>query len=81
MNVRRIALLIAVIGFLALAIVGMASGVPPFTCALRALGGAAVLFVLAMVVGRFILSVLVDAVMSRGRPLRNERDQPREHRN
>jgi hypothetical protein len=45
------------------------------------LGGAAVLFVLAMVVGRFILSVLVDAVMSRGRPLRNERDQPREHRN
>lgn len=78
---RRIALLIAVIGFLALAIVGMASGVPPFTCALRALGGAAVLFVLAMGVGRLVLSVLVDAVMSRGRLLHNEKDQPREHGN
>ncbi len=78
---RRIALLVAIIGFLALAAVGMVSGVPPFTCAVRAVIGAVVLFALTMMGGRFVLSVLVDAFLRPGRPLHNEKDHSRERGN
>jgi hypothetical protein len=78
---RRIALLISVVGFLVLAGVGMVSGVPPFTCAWRALLGAGALFILAQVAGRYILSVLVDAWLRDGGTSNPVKDQSRGHGN
>jgi hypothetical protein len=60
---RPTAFKFAAVGFFALAIIGMAHGVSPFTCALRALAGAAVIFVLVLVVGRVMLNVIVDGML------------------
>ena len=68
---RRMSLTIAVAGFFVLAIVGWASGVDPFTCGVRALIGAAILYVLATLAGRIVLRIMVDTVVkgtSRQRP-------------
>ena len=62
--VRRISLSIAVAAFFIMAIVGCLSGVEPFTCALRALAGAVVLYVLAKMAGRIVLRMMADAIMS-----------------
>jgi len=50
-------------GFFALAIVGWFSDVPPLTCALRALAGAAAMYVVVRVAGRIVMNIMVDAVM------------------
>jgi predicted branched-subunit amino acid permease len=60
---RQTALKFAVAGFFALAIIGMCQGVSPLTCALRALAGAAVLFVLTLITVRVMLNVIVDSMM------------------
>ena len=62
-NVRRMSVPIAVAGFFVLAFVGWASGVPPFTCAIRALIGAAVLYVLVTVAGRLIVNIVVESII------------------
>jgi len=73
--VRRYAILIAVAGFFVLAAVGHLCGVPHFVCGLRALAGAAVLYVMAMVAGKAVLGIFVDAALrSRG-----TRESTREH--
>jgi hypothetical protein len=77
--VRRIAVIIATIGFFGLALVGMATGVPPFVCAARAVAGAVVLFVIVMVGGRLALTVIVDAFVSRVSQGQNARNEPDEH--
>jgi len=77
--VRRIAIIIATIGFFGLALVGMAMGVPPFVCAARAAAGAVVLFVIVMVGGRLALTVIVDAFVSRVSQGQNARNEPDEH--
>jgi hypothetical protein len=79
--VRRIAILIGVIGFLGLAGIGMASGVPSFTCAWRALLGAVVLFGLTLTAGRYILSMLVDVWIRDGGASSPVKDQSRGHGN
>ena len=60
---RRFAATTAILGFLGLAGVGLASGVPPFDCALRALAGAAGLYVLARIVGRIVLQIMIDVLV------------------
>ena len=54
---------IAILGCLGLAGVGLACGVPPVHCVLRALAGAAALYVVASIAGRMILNIMVDAVI------------------
>jgi hypothetical protein len=73
--------MIGAVGFFVMAAVGMASGVPPFTCAWRAILGAAVLFALTLVAGRYVLSVLVDAWLRDGRDSNPVKDQSRGHGN
>jgi len=72
-------MIIATIGFFALALVGMATGVPPFVCAARAVAGAVALFVIVMVAGRLALTVVVDAFVSRVSQGPNARNEPDEH--
>jgi O-antigen ligase len=62
--VRRIAASAAALGFFVLAIVGTLSGVPPFVAGLRAVAGAAILFVLVSVAGRVAASVIAGAVVT-----------------
>lgn len=60
---RNIAVSISVVSFFLLALVGWCSGLPVFVCSMRALAGAAVLYVIVKVAGRLILAVMVDAVI------------------
>jgi hypothetical protein len=79
--VRRIATTIATIGFFVLAIVGMATGVPPLVCGVRAVVGAVALFVIVMVGGRLALTVVADAFVTRisqAQNARKESDEPRD---
>ena len=46
-----------------MALVGWASNVPNFTCGLRALAGAAVLFVLVKTVGRIVANIVARAIV------------------
>jgi len=61
---RRFALTVAMFGFLVLAAVSLASGVPPYDAALRALGGAAGLYLVVSIGGKAALSIMVDAVVN-----------------
>ena len=70
---RRLALTTAMFGFLVLAGVALAGGVPTFDAAMRALGGAAVLYFVVSIGGRLALDIMVDAVVnSAPKPGRNE---------
>ena len=60
---RRLATFAAVMAFFAMAIVGWLSEQSIFTCAMRALVGAAVLFVVVLLAGRIALRIMVDAVL------------------
>ena len=59
-DLKKIAKLIAIIGFFVLAGVGSASGVPSFVCAMRALVGAVILFVSARIVGGIVQGWVLD---------------------
>jgi len=78
--VRRIAVIIATIGFFVLAGVGTATGVPPFVCAMRAVVGAVALFAVVMVGGRLALTIVVDAFMSSALRRQDPRNKPHEYR-
>jgi len=67
--VRRYAIITAVAGFFVLAAVGRFCQVPLFVCTLRALAGAAVLYVMTMVAGKALLGIFVDTVL-RGRDVK-----------
>jgi len=79
--VRRTAWGIATAGFFVMAIVGMAYGVPPLVCATRALGGAAVLFVLASLAGRLAVSLVVQAFLEHVARRPKGKDDSRERGN
>ncbi len=57
----------AVIAFFALASVGVACDVPPMVCATRALVGAGVMYVLAIVLQRVVFGIMVDLMAGRTR--------------
>ena len=65
---RRIATNAGVVAFFLLAAVGLASGVPPFVCSLRALVGAGVTYGLVTIAGLVAVCVLVDLLRSRPHP-------------
>ena len=46
-----------------MALVGWACGVPNFTCGLRALGGAAMLFVFVRKAGRIVANILAETIV------------------
>lgn len=60
---RGFAITIAVLGFFAMSAVGLECGVPVFPCAMRALAGAAGLYILAKLAGKVVLNIVVDAVV------------------
>ena len=57
---KRLALIIAAMGFLVLAIVGWFSGVSPATCALRAGIGAVLLYVALVIGANILVHILAD---------------------
>jgi len=61
---RRLALTIALFGFLVLAGIALACGVPTFDAAMRALAAAAALYVVVSFAGKTALNIMVDAVVS-----------------
>ena len=60
---KRLAWRISVMGFFALAIVGLVSGLSIHVCALKALGGAVALYVLMRVAGRLTAGILADVII------------------
>lgn len=60
---RRTGVMMAVLSFFVLAIVGWASGVTPFVCAVRALIGAVVAYVLTRIAERVVIRIMADAML------------------
>lgn len=60
---KQLALYIAVVGFFFLAVLCWLSELSPMVCALRALGGAATIYLIVRLAGRLAVGILVDAVM------------------
>lgn len=60
---RSLAARIAAVGFFTMAGIGIACRVPVFVCAMRALAGAAVLYVLTAIAGKAALGAIVDAMV------------------
>jgi hypothetical protein len=59
----------AVLGFFGLAVAGWVGGASPLSCAMKALGGAAVIYVLTTVLMRVMVQMIVDTMMENpGRP-------------
>lgn len=63
---KRIAITVSVLTFFAMALVGMTMGQEPFICAIRALIGAVVSYVVAGVAIRLALDVMIKAVVGEG---------------
>jgi len=74
---RATAVSAAVVAFLALAGVGAASGVPPMVCGMRALVGAGVAYVLAIVAGRVVIRIMVDLMAGRPNPTNPSEERTR----
>lgn len=57
--------MVSVIGFFVLAGIGWLSGLTPEGCALRAAGGAIVLFVVISIASRLMVNIVASAMSSR----------------
>jgi hypothetical protein len=65
LQVRQIAVSIAVIFFFAISLVGCISGLAPFTCCKRALTGAIITYIAATLAVRTINAILMNAMITR----------------
>ncbi len=63
LQVRAIAISVAVIFFFTVSLIGWISGLAPFTCCKRALTGAVVAYVVAVLAVRAINAILVNAML------------------
>ena len=63
MLTRRIAITVAVIGFFALAIMGWCSGLTPYVCGMRALGGMTALYVMMRLASWVVVHIVADAIV------------------
>ena len=63
-TVKRTATIAAVMSFFVLALVGWFSDVPTFTCGVRALIGAAVVYVVVTIASRILIRITVDTIIS-----------------
>ncbi len=64
LNVRSIAANTAVICFFATSLIGWNSGLSPFTCCKRALAGAMVAYVTAVLAVKVINAILINAMIN-----------------
>ncbi|MHC4460068.1 MAG: hypothetical protein ACYS6W_07020 [Planctomycetota bacterium] len=64
LNVRSIAVSIAVICLFGLSLIGWISGLPPFTCCKRALVGAACAYIAATLAVKAINAILINAMVT-----------------
>jgi uncharacterized membrane protein len=78
---NRAASISAVVAFFGMALIGAVSGATPFTCALRALAGAAIMYVFMRVAGRVVVAILVEALVGRPPASPEEKDPPHERSN
>jgi len=65
LNVRKVAVNLAVLCFFILSIITMISGLSPFTCCKRAIAGAVIIYIAAGITVRLINMILVDAMISK----------------
>ena len=63
LNVRSIAVSIAVFCFFAVGLIGWCTGLMPLTCCKRALAGAAVVYISVTLVVRAVNAILTDAMI------------------
>ncbi|MHC4294574.1 MAG: hypothetical protein ACYSTL_03220 [Planctomycetota bacterium] len=72
---KRLAIIISVMGFFAMAFVGWFCGLSTYGCAIKALMGAVILYVVVHLAGRWIVEIMVGAVidnMQRQQQIRSE---------
>jgi hypothetical protein len=74
LNVRPIAVSIAVICFFALSLIGWANGLSPFTCCKRALAGAAIAYIAAALAVKAINAILMNAMITKQMNRQKEKD-------
>ena len=65
LDVRPIAIKIAVLSFFALSIIGICCGHSPFTICIRAIAGAFIIYIVSAVAVKIINVVLFDAIISK----------------
>ncbi len=71
---KRVALSIAVMGFFVLALVGWLGGCTMFTCGVRALIGAGVIFLIVRIAFKLLVGVIADT-MVKARMSRDEESE------
>jgi hypothetical protein len=64
LHVRPIAVSIAVICFFGISFIGWISGLSPFTCCKRALGGAAIAYIAGTLAVKAINGILINAMIT-----------------
>jgi hypothetical protein len=74
LNVRSIAVSIAVICFFGIAVIGWGSGLSPFTCCKRALAGTACAYIAAVLAVKAINAILMNAMITDQMKQREEKD-------
>lgn len=81
-NVRKVAVNIAVISFFSLSIITLLSGLSPFTCCKRAVIGAVFVYVATNLAARLINMILIDAMITNqtDESVKSERTQQRKDR-
>ncbi len=65
LNTRPIAINIAVIFFFSLSFVGWIRGLSPFTCCKRAVGGALLAYLAAILAVKIINAILINIIITR----------------
>lgn len=63
-NVKKLAGVAAIMTFFATVIAGIAVENPVFTCALRAIIAAGVMYTIALIAGRVVLRIIVEEMVS-----------------
>ena len=74
LHIRSIAVSIAVICFFAIAIIGLISGLSPFTCCKRALLGAAAVYIAGVWAVKAINAILINAIITNQMNQQKEQD-------
>jgi hypothetical protein len=64
LNIRSIAINVAVICFFGISIIGWVEGLSPFTCCKRALAGATLAYIAAVLVVKAINAILMNAIIT-----------------
>ncbi|MHC4616181.1 MAG: hypothetical protein ACYTEQ_00350 [Planctomycetota bacterium] len=77
LNIRPIAVAIAVIFFFGISLVGWISGLSPFTCCKRALTGAILAYVAGTLAVRAINAVLISAMITNQMNQKKEEERGR----